>query len=332
MLGPVQKAQFKTDLLASTATHKYVINEVPIQEFYVLPYDRWETYAAEREELLNFIRDNAIENVVFLTTDTHANLSSEVAIDRYTDPEPIAREIIAGPIATNTFFSEVFSFGGAFAVDAVNRALDIPWKQCRHGDAYAYGLVEVDSTTGSTTVTLKDETATLLVNQVVPADTCVWTSPGAPSIRVMDPDLTNDGTVRSADISAVVMCYGMDSNVECDLDATNAVRSADIVLTVMNYGLKWPPLNMPETPMRPLTFYVRASDPDNDAITITADGLPAGATFTDPGPPKQGKRMKFEWTPSSTQGPTYYRVAFKVSDGTLVDTDGLGIDVDNTVP
>jgi phosphodiesterase/alkaline phosphatase D-like protein len=42
MLGPVQKAAFKAALLASTAKFKFVINEVPIQQFYALPYDRWE--------------------------------------------------------------------------------------------------------------------------------------------------------------------------------------------------------------------------------------------------------------------------------------------------
>ena len=33
-----------------------IINEVPIQQYYALPYDRWEGYAAERRKLLTFLR------------------------------------------------------------------------------------------------------------------------------------------------------------------------------------------------------------------------------------------------------------------------------------
>ena len=39
----------------STATWKVIVNEVPIQQYYALPYDRWEGYAAERERLLRFL-------------------------------------------------------------------------------------------------------------------------------------------------------------------------------------------------------------------------------------------------------------------------------------
>ena len=34
----------------STATWKVIVNEVPIQQFYALPYDRWEGYEAERDQ------------------------------------------------------------------------------------------------------------------------------------------------------------------------------------------------------------------------------------------------------------------------------------------
>ena len=82
-LGPVQKQAVKDALLNSTATFKFIVNELPIQQIYALPYDRWEGYGAERNELLNFIRDNAIENVIFLATDIHANLINDVFIDAF---------------------------------------------------------------------------------------------------------------------------------------------------------------------------------------------------------------------------------------------------------
>ena len=71
---------------------------VSIQQTFALPYDGWEGYGAERKEILNFIRDNAIKNVIFLTTDLHLNLMNEVFIDRFADPAPIAYEVVTGPI------------------------------------------------------------------------------------------------------------------------------------------------------------------------------------------------------------------------------------------
>ena len=52
ILGARQYAAFTRAIAASTATWKVVLNEVPMQQYYVLPYDRWEGYAAERERLL----------------------------------------------------------------------------------------------------------------------------------------------------------------------------------------------------------------------------------------------------------------------------------------
>ena len=75
MLGERQYARFTAAIAAATATFKVVVNEVPIQQFYALPYDRWEGYEAERLKLIHFLQAN-VRNVVFLTTDTHANSST----------------------------------------------------------------------------------------------------------------------------------------------------------------------------------------------------------------------------------------------------------------
>ena len=48
MLGAKQLATFEKAIKKSSATFKVIFNEVPIQQFYALPYDRWEGYAAER--------------------------------------------------------------------------------------------------------------------------------------------------------------------------------------------------------------------------------------------------------------------------------------------
>jgi phosphodiesterase/alkaline phosphatase D-like protein len=172
MLGEVQKAQFKADLAASTAKWKIVLSQLAWQQFWALPYDRWEGYGAERNELLNYIRDNSIEDVVFLTTDNHATIMNEVFIDLQTDPEPIAYEAINGPIATNTFEQEVIDFAGPELVPAFQAALSALGVDCRAIDTYAYGLVEVNPASGELRVTAKDSTAKVISDDVTPATKC----------------------------------------------------------------------------------------------------------------------------------------------------------------
>jgi alkaline phosphatase D len=158
MLGPVQKAQFEQDLLNSTARYKLIVSQDPIQQFFVLPYDRWEGYPAERSEILNFIRNNGIDKTLFLTTDTHATLQNHVFVDRFTDPGTISDEMVTGPIATTTFQNEVIGAAGFFGLLAVNLALDqTTGMQCRNLNRNSYATVDVTSG-GTTTITSRDET------------------------------------------------------------------------------------------------------------------------------------------------------------------------------
>jgi phosphodiesterase/alkaline phosphatase D-like protein len=75
ILGGVQLRQLEHDLLDAQAkgvTWKFVNISIPIQNFGpILAADRFEGYAAERNEILKFINDNHIENVVFVSADTH---------------------------------------------------------------------------------------------------------------------------------------------------------------------------------------------------------------------------------------------------------------------
>jgi alkaline phosphatase D len=75
MLGDVQLARLEQDLLDARdngITWKFVMVGEAIQNFGPIgPSDRYEGYAAERDALLKFIDDNHIENVVFVSSDTH---------------------------------------------------------------------------------------------------------------------------------------------------------------------------------------------------------------------------------------------------------------------
>ena len=108
MLGTRQLAAFRKAVAASTATWKVVVNEVPMQQYYTVPYDRWEGYAAERTRLLRSLQANA-RNVVFLTTDTHGNLVNEIRLRTLGGaPEGTGMwEVVTGPVATNTFSTSI---------------------------------------------------------------------------------------------------------------------------------------------------------------------------------------------------------------------------------
>lgn len=171
MLGAVQKAAFKDALQHSTARFKFVINEVPMQQYYLGPYDRWEGYGAERAEILNFIRDHEVSNVIFLSGDAHMNLMNDVYIDKFTDPEPIAYEAISGPVAALTLEAAIIRFIGPWAVTQLQAGLDLIGVDCRHLDAYSYGLVEVQD--GAAVITLKDAAGSIISDQHTPGLQCV---------------------------------------------------------------------------------------------------------------------------------------------------------------
>ena len=163
MLGARQYAAFTRAIAASTATWKVVVNEVPIQQFYALPYDRWEGYAAERERLLAFLQQR-VRNVVFLTTDTHANFVNEIRL-RSLDPAGPGGtgiwEVITGPVATNSYSREVDEAIGVPGAGAAITGLFLkvppprgPGMACAAPDVYSYA--QVVATSSTLTVTPKD--------------------------------------------------------------------------------------------------------------------------------------------------------------------------------
>lgn len=105
MLGQPQLATFEQDLLDAQlngTTWKFVMVPEPIE--YLGPIgasDRFESYAAERAEILRFIDENDIENVVFVTTDIHQQVVNELSYrDEPNGPDISidAFEISTGPI------------------------------------------------------------------------------------------------------------------------------------------------------------------------------------------------------------------------------------------
>ncbi len=123
MLGKRQLQMLKDDLLQSQqdgVTWKFVFISEPVQNFGpILAADRFEGYAAERTELLKYIDDNGIENVVFVTADFHGTVINNLnyqtldGIEIKSSPVCGSFEVMVGPAA---FYS------GLFGTNAVNLA------------------------------------------------------------------------------------------------------------------------------------------------------------------------------------------------------------------
>lgn len=129
LLGRAQVDRLKADLLdaqRSGTTWKFVTIPEPIQEFGIVnAEDRLEGYAAERSEILGFIDQNDIENVVFVAGDFHGNIVNDLS---YSVPtagglqsiDTNAFEIVTGPVAffDGRFGPNVASIG--FAAGLLN--------------------------------------------------------------------------------------------------------------------------------------------------------------------------------------------------------------------
>ncbi len=125
LLGQAQLDQLKTNLLQSEQAGivwKFVLIPEPIQNLGVLAAeDRYEGYAAERAELLAYIAQAGIRNVVFVAADIHGTLVNDVTFQ--TAP--------GGPQIPS----------GAFEVTTGSMSYDAPFGQTVVGIAAALGLL-----------------------------------------------------------------------------------------------------------------------------------------------------------------------------------------------
>ena len=178
MLGTEQKVRFEDALLNSKAKFKFVVTSVSIQQTFVLPYDGWEGYGAERSEILNFIRDNEIKNVIFLTTDLHLNLMNKVYTNLFTDTTPVSYEVVTGPIGAETDKARIIRFSEGIGADpkpflqARELLFTIAGADCRNIDTYSYGSVSFSRFSGTVTITLKDQNGNTIHDDLNPSIEC----------------------------------------------------------------------------------------------------------------------------------------------------------------
>lgn len=154
MLGANQLSTFKKAVKNSTATFKVIFNEVPIQQFYALPYDRWEGYESERLALLHFLENN-VKNAVFLTTDVHASLVNDARFSTL-GPDGVQDsgiiDVSTGPVATENYNGEINSATGNPASGPLIQSIFLKspppvgvGMPCASTDQFSYAQVEVSA-------------------------------------------------------------------------------------------------------------------------------------------------------------------------------------------
>ena len=177
MLGQEQFAWLKRHLKASTATWKVISTHDPLSIVTGDEDDRdaWGQGAPEvlgREvqlsQLLKFIKDEGIKNVVYITSDVHyaAAISYDPQRAVFQDFNPFM-EFVIGPVNAGVFGENALdaSFGPQYDFLRAPSTEDLP-QNAPPPNLHSFGAIEIDKT-GQLTVRLIDITGEVLFKQVL---------------------------------------------------------------------------------------------------------------------------------------------------------------------
>jgi alkaline phosphatase D len=120
-LGATQMSWVKDKLKQSTAKWKVMANEVTVMPTRVLgganyTYDNWEGYPQEREELLTYLRDQQIKDVVFVTGDIHTFITGDVRTGDGVTGDTVATELVGGSITSQSLGETSLDAGGGTVI------------------------------------------------------------------------------------------------------------------------------------------------------------------------------------------------------------------------
>src|SRR3954451_826786 len=184
-LGRRQMDWLKRRLSASKATWKVIGSETMMMPAKVTGgayygFDNWQGYPQEREELLAHIKDEGIDDVVFITGDIHLFLTGDVRTNLGNGPS-VAVEFVGGSITSQNFGETNVDAGGGVvipgndanpntspAIIAALRAFN-PWIDQADFDHHGYALVTASRTGFDCTLkrvaTIKERSTKTLTNQ-----------------------------------------------------------------------------------------------------------------------------------------------------------------------
>jgi alkaline phosphatase D len=108
MLGQEQLQWLENELKKSTSTWRIIGNQVPFSDlqlsavFPTMPknFDSWDGYPAEKRKLKNFIVENKINDLIFVTGDMHSSWAIEAATDVNKNYKPFAVELVTTSISS----------------------------------------------------------------------------------------------------------------------------------------------------------------------------------------------------------------------------------------
>jgi alkaline phosphatase D len=162
-LGQTQMKWVQNELKTSKAAWKVLANEVMVMPTEVLGgaffgFDNWQGYPQEREQLLTFIRDQKIADVVFVTGDIHTFITGDVKTAMGTG-DTVAVEFVGGSITSQGLGEIDLPAGGGVVIPgndknpatppAIIAALKAanPW--VHSADTDHHGFAEVRASTQS---------------------------------------------------------------------------------------------------------------------------------------------------------------------------------------
>ncbi|MGE5180189.1 MAG: Ig-like domain-containing protein, partial [Bacteroidota bacterium] len=237
-------------------------------------------------------------------------------------------------ITSLTASGTAITAGGTFTANGTNTSGTFSWTpSATQAGSYSATFTASNALSGSATTDIT--VINVDAPPVVTAPATESVAEGAPlsfTVTASDPDgdaiasLTAAGTAITAggsftaDASNTIGTFGWTptsgqaGSYSVTFTASNALSgSATTAITVT--GVNNPPVvtapaNETVDEGVLLTFTVSATDPDGNHVTLTALGLPAGASFTD----NNDNTGTFTWTPSFSQA-GLYTVTFMGNDG-----------------
>jgi alkaline phosphatase D len=119
-LGQTQMSYVQKQLQKSKAAWKVMANEVTVMPTEVLGgsffmFDSWQGYPREREQLLTFIRDKGIKDVVFITGDIHTFITGDVRTNMGKG-DTVAIELVGGSITSQGLGETDLPAGGGVVI------------------------------------------------------------------------------------------------------------------------------------------------------------------------------------------------------------------------
>lgn len=143
LLGPTQFSWLKNNLSSSTKRWNIIGQQVMLSpmEFLGTPlnYDQWDGYNYERQQLLNFVVDSAINNFVVLTGDIHTSWVHDIPLNNYDGANCIGSagvEFVCTSVTSTSFINFNIS---QFILNSSN-----PHLQYSNTSKRGYGVLDVN--------------------------------------------------------------------------------------------------------------------------------------------------------------------------------------------